>query len=100
MKQLKKNEIIHIKDVSSLPACAASEKEILQSQSIKSLIVLPIYTDKNLLGFIGLDKIKKLQSQIMHQEKIAAIGQIAAGIAHEINNPLGFVNSSPFQTAK
>lgn len=32
---------------------------------------------------------KELQRQLMHSEKMAAIGMLAGGIAHEINNPLG-----------
>lgn len=32
--------------------------------------------------------------QLLQSEKMAAIGQLAAGIAHEINNPIGFVNSN------
>ena len=42
----------------------------------------------------NLKKIEKLQAQIAHQEKMAGIGQLSAGIAHEINNPLGFVKSN------
>lgn len=42
----------------------------------------------------NLEKIEKLQSQIITQEKMAGIGQLSAGIAHEINNPLGFVKSN------
>ena len=34
---------------------------------------------------------KKLETKIQHTEKIASIGQLAAGIAHEINNPLGVI---------
>ncbi|MEZ6042005.1 MAG: ATP-binding protein [Planctomycetaceae bacterium] len=34
------------------------------------------------------------QSQLVHAEKMASIGQLAAGIAHEINNPIGFVTSN------
>ncbi|MBK9443056.1 MAG: GAF domain-containing protein [Comamonadaceae bacterium] len=39
-------------------------------------------------------KLTDTQSQLMQSEKLAAIGQLAAGIAHEINNPVGFVYSN------
>lgn len=42
----------------------------------------------------NIKKIENLQGQIIHQEKMAGIGQLSAGIAHEINNPLGFVKSN------
>ena len=38
--------------------------------------------------------LKSAQSQILQQEKMASIGQLAAGIAHEINNPIGFMLSN------
>ena len=41
-----------------------------------------------------LEKLKNSQSQIMQQEKMASIGQLAAGVAHEINNPTGFISSN------
>jgi signal transduction histidine kinase len=39
-------------------------------------------------------ELKTTQSRILQQEKMAAIGQLAAGVAHEINNPMGFLSSN------
>ena len=40
------------------------------------------------------DELRESQQKIIQQEKMASIGQLAAGIAHEINNPVGFVMSN------
>lgn len=40
------------------------------------------------------DNLKSTQSQLVHSEKMACLGQLAAGVAHEINNPVGFVLSN------
>lgn len=39
-------------------------------------------------------EIKDNQERILQQEKMASIGQLAAGVAHEINNPMGFISSN------
>jgi signal transduction histidine kinase/DNA-binding response OmpR family regulator len=40
------------------------------------------------------NELKLVQSQVLQQEKMASIGQLAAGVAHEINNPMGFIISN------
>lgn len=39
-------------------------------------------------------QLKNVQTQLVQAEKLAGIGRLAAGIAHEINNPLGFVSGN------
>ena len=39
-------------------------------------------------------RLQEAHDQLLQAEKMASIGQLAAGIAHEINNPVGFVNSN------
>jgi PAS domain S-box-containing protein len=39
-------------------------------------------------------RLQEAHDQLLQSEKMASIGQLAAGIAHEINNPVGFVNSN------
>jgi len=41
----------------------------------------------------AMTELKATQSQLVQQEKLASLGQLTAGIAHEIKNPLNFVNN-------
>ena len=41
----------------------------------------------------SLDNLRSTQTQLIHSEKLASLGALTAGIAHEIQNPLNFVNN-------
>src|SRR5689334_13230014 len=40
-----------------------------------------------------VDSLRRTQSQLIQSEKMASLGELTAGIAHEIQNPLNFVNN-------
>ena len=62
------------------------EKQILKQMKT---LVLKNESLKQLYLELG-----ETQTKLVHQEKLAGIGQLAAGVAHEINNPLGYVSSN------
>ena len=59
IEKLRRFEIIHIPRVLELPLEASAEKEILQSQNIQSLIVVPMIYNKYLVGYLGFDSVRE-----------------------------------------
>ena len=69
-----------------LRAVERAEKALLESNRMleaKNRAIETAYTE-----------LKAAQAQMLQNDKMASIGQLAAGVAHEINNPIGFVTSN------
>ena len=41
-------------------------------------------------------KLKEAQEKLFHNEKLAAIGELASGVAHQLRNPLGGINNAAY----
>ncbi len=76
----------------------SNELKQIGSDEIRGVIVTIHETTELLKMNEKLQKayseLQHTQSQILQQEKMASIGQLAAGVAHEINNPMGFISSN------
>ncbi len=59
VEQLTKHGTINIPCVPDMPLEAAAEKEILQAQSIQSVLIVPMISANKLIGFIGFDSVRE-----------------------------------------
>ncbi|WP_420318679.1 ATP-binding protein [Ekhidna sp.] len=68
-----------------------NEKLFLAEKKLQSLLENEQKSKEELAN--ALSSLKGAQSQLVHSEKMASLGQLTAGIAHEINNPINFISS-------
>ena len=69
---------------------AQEQAELIQKQNI---ILEEKVTERTTDLKKSLEKLKSTQNQLIQKEKLASLGELTAGIAHEIQNPLNFVNN-------
>ena len=71
MEKLKQMETIHIPRVTDLPAYADAEKELLQSQSVQSFVIVPMAYGGDLIGFLGFDSV--LSEKLWPEQDVALL---------------------------
>ena len=97
MQKLTAGETILIPDVSQLAEEAWAEKKILEAQSIKSVIVLPVNIKDKLIGFLGMDDIRNSSNWTGKDLSVLRISSEIIGSAierHEAARQLSLVNEA------
>jgi signal transduction histidine kinase len=67
--------------------------QLIKDVRRRELIELELLNRNGELNTLN-DKLSVAQDYLLHSEKLASIGQLAAGVAHEINNPIGYIFSN------
>ena len=75
--QLSQRKIVNIYEISELPKDAVNERTILESQGIKSLVVVPMISEGKLVGFMGVDNVRENRR---YGRDITSLLQLAAEI--------------------
>lgn len=76
--------VLPVQQIDERLSASASELERAHEQLVKAQVALAE----------GGKEVEQARAQLLQSEKMAAVGQLAAGVAHEINNPVGFVTSN------
>jgi PAS domain S-box-containing protein len=78
MARMRCDEIIDFSDIEAIPAEPA--RELLRSQGIQSILVMPLFVDKTFFGFMGLDECRRRRSwQAEDIGLLKAVAQVLSG---------------------
>lgn len=84
---LKRKENIIIPSVEDLPEKWKAERDILEPQGIQSLIIIPVQIENNLIGFVGLDSVKRKRSYTTAEINIMRLwSNMLAGLLNNLRS--------------
>jgi|GEM_PF-1969812 len=91
--QLQENHVKRSADSDSAPTYYEIRLTTIDNQDLDGIITINMVpgTRQRVASFLDLTAMKQAEQQMFQAEKMASLGQIIAGVAHEINNPNNFI---------
>lgn len=83
MYRLRKFEPLVVNNVNNIPSSASTYKLVCNAEKIQSMLLCPLYIDKNLLGFVGVDTLRK--PRVWHEEDVYLLNYAADIFSGAIN---------------
>ncbi|MGK7919174.1 MAG: PAS domain S-box protein, partial [Trichodesmium sp.] len=90
VRQWRDNEIELLKGVTDQLAIAIDQAELYNESRERAFAARAQAQELSL----ALEQLKQAQTQLIQTEKMSSLGQMVAGIAHEINNPINFISAN------
>jgi PAS domain S-box-containing protein len=93
LEKMRKYHDMRTKDPSSAPRAYESEFQDREGKIREGIVNIQVVpgTQQRVASFQDLTELKRAQNEMYRADKMAALGQIIAGVAHEINNPNNFI---------
>ncbi|EIK67167.1 response regulator/sensor histidine kinase [Pseudomonas synxantha BG33R] len=81
-------------EVQQMANTLANKWDMARRASLQTSLLEQLVEQRTQALQLEINERKHLESQLVQSEKLASLGQLAAGVAHEINNPVGFISSN------